>query len=621
MNWESDMVLLGTGGRNPGVERYNAQSGVLQGLVHFPPGHSAYAMDIEAETGVIGIGTKGGMVHLISGCEDSDSDQNLGIRHFLHGAPVLSVCWVDSSRLAVSDTASRCLVWQTAEPRQVSLEVRKGNICFLLTLPDGLLAGLSSKGILHFWEPKSGKLIQTVRVPLPPSMYALVNIRYWEAEQALVFPGLNGHFVQVGLKNHEIRKTAAHSGELYALAPWRHYLLTAGMNDGRIKLWEPGLETPLRELVAPKGIIAMSAIESSSLAVLLVMKDGTAEAHTVENESLRPSSILPGKDYRVATTPPMKLLETLRVRKNANEARQIIEELNRKTGAVSEEEIAPVHSRLIALGYRHVSLAYRASHAEKNLRFLDALRYRSAMMALLPTDRPESCTSMLSYAALLIKTWNLLEAETVCRNILNLNPTFQAHIELQAIRELAKRAVEPCLIKTELRIEDIVESANIIGKAFIGQYVIRSLEPSSCQDVELQPEEIARKYEEILEMTGQEGLPSARTESLWWLSDTYLEKVTVIKFGDGPTSPVPGLVFALQVQPSQFGTTVVPLVLFDWHANGGKVHEENAQARKALEKIRTKTKANPYLRAIHQSVHQAIQRLLGAHQGKRRYGS
>jgi len=121
-----------------------------------------------------------------------------------------------------------------------------------------------------------------------------------------------------------------------------------------------------------------------------------------------------------------------------------------------------------------------------------------------------------------------------------------------------------------------------------------------------------KKYNQVRRDLGDEALPAAATERIWSLSRDEANEITIITFGDGVTNSLKGLQFALEVLPGDLGTTVVPMVLFDWRENGKglSIEEENQKASHTLRSIRNKAISNPYLEAIHKALKHALQRLL-----------
>jgi hypothetical protein len=610
--WPFDIAFLGAGGNDPRIDTLSVDSGETRRLLELPPMHSAYAIDID-EDGMLAAGTKAGLVYIVSSTGRQKTDEPVPIRQLAQGAPVLSVCWANKSILAVSDTARRCLIWNTnreAPPRP--LDTKGETICSLLKLA-GLLAGLSSGGKLLFWEPWQGRLVRTIDVPLPPAVSALVHMVYWPVENALACPSRIGHLTLFGLEKEDLRDLEAHEGGFYAISVWGERLLTVGIEDGRMKVWEAGSDRPALEFKVAEGVISAAAFNDQRAKVLLVEAQGRANFYTAEEDKLRLIGPIAGEDYRTAVVPASERIQALYAQRREEEVRRTVSEIRGGIGRVPDDVIDRLHSRLTDLGYKQVSLALRAERAAQSGNIVGALRFCSSLMQILPQDNAKVSASMERYASLLEKAWHMPEADTVCKHILDIDPNYRFVVEASNLSEMAKLVREAdYVIKPDLPIEQVIESATVIRKRFAGRYVINSLGPESCGRVRISPEAIEEKYERVRRESEALNLPVAIAEQIWWLSREGHDRTQFVTLGDGASNSMRGLQFALQVSCGELDTVVTPVVLFDWrHVSPDEsVEEGNERASCALRRIGDKALSNAYLAAVHGALRLALRRLV-----------
>ena len=109
MNREIGRVFLGTGGTDPGISCFNVDDGTVNRVMQSPMGHSVYAIDIHNDCEEISFGTKGGYLYQLP--DSADQEGQLAATKIIQGAGVLSVCALDSMRVATSDAAGRCFIW------------------------------------------------------------------------------------------------------------------------------------------------------------------------------------------------------------------------------------------------------------------------------------------------------------------------------------------------------------------------------------------------------------------------------------------------------------------------------------------------------------------------------
>lgn len=622
LEWQPDLILVGSGGDDPCVAIFEADIGETRKLIRLQPGHSAYAIAIDTEQEIIAVGTKSGLIYLVTSLQTQDLDDPTPNNKLVQGASILSVCWSKKTLLVVSDIAGRCLVWHTKlDINPQPLKVMEGDICCLLNLKGGKLAGLSSTGQLHFWKTSPSQLVHTVNVPAPPPIKALVRMLYWQSRQALVFPGPEGSLTIFELEDNRITKLDAHNRNFYAISSFGEDLLTVGMEDGRLRIWQPDTDKPIYDLEAPKGVISASSVGDSHNKILLIDRQGTASLYILENDNLRLLSLLRGKDYRVIVTPDPEKIRVFYAQQREDEIRDIFTEIRDKMGRAPTEVIDRLHSRLIKLGYEHISLMIRGEQAEQEGDLIEALKCRSSMMRILPAKDPKTCISLEKYASLLERLWHLTEAVDIYKRIVRIEPTYQfvlKHNVLARNAELVKN--KNFVIEPDISIQHITDSANIIGKEFIGRYIIKRLQQEPCGSVGLTAEAIAEKYNMVRKSPGKEGLPPAITERVWWISREDVDEIDIVAFGDGQTNTVKGLQFALQISSGDMSTVVFPLIIFDWRVASKSqfMEENNDKSSNALKSLRGKATSNLYVAAVHGALRHTLRLLITENLSKKR---
>jgi hypothetical protein len=605
MSWPFNTAILGAGGKKPRLDALRIDSGETRTLLTLPLKNSAYAIDIEDESGTLAVGTRAGLVYILPGNWIEKTDELSLTQKLAQGAPILSVCWVNRSVLAVSDTAKRCVIWnanQKETPR--TLDTKGETISSLLKLEDGLLAGLSSRGKIFFWEPGEGRLARTIDVPLPPPKSGLVRMIYWPAENALAYPGTMGRLTLFDLKKDNLRHLNAHEGAFYAISSLGERLLTAGMEDGLMKVWEAGSEMPTLEFEVVEGVISADVSNDQPAKVILVEAQGKASTYTLEENKLGPAAPISREDYRVVFIPSPQKMRAIYERRREEQVRQIVKEIQNGRGHMAANEIEDLHARLKQLGYEQATL-------EGNT--IQALRFSVSLMRIFPKDDPKYCLSMERYANLLEDFWHLPEAEAVYRQILAINSNYRFLATPPNLDKIAESLNEMLwVIEPEIPIEDIIESATTIGKRFMGRYVIKKLEQVSCGRVQLKPEAIVEKYERVRQESRKGALPTATDEQVRWFSRQGREQVRLVAFGQGATNNIRGLQFAVQVLCGDLDTVVVPVVLFDWRdaLTDETVEEGNKKASDTLTRIKSNGLSNAYLGAVHEALTQSLRRLI-----------
>ncbi|MBW1784115.1 MAG: hypothetical protein JRL30_25670 [Deltaproteobacteria bacterium] len=589
---------------------FDTDSRQITWVGELPIGHSIYSIDIDFENGMIALGTRGGLIEIVPDPSERESE-NGESRSLIQGAPLLSVCWAGKELLAASDNAGRSLLWKTDQETVFgSLQVTGGPICCMTRLYNDILAGLSSTGVLHLWHLSDQKLFRVINCPSPPPIKGLVKMVYWPSRQALAWPGQEGSLNLFDIETEQIVQIGAHIGDFYAISPQDDNLITIGMGDGRLKIWTADALENVQDHAVPCGAISAAIAEGTKTEILIIKRNGTATLYSHERDALRFRTELPGKNYRTAKSYACEITRSYSSRERTMEVEKIISDIRSGNGRVGKEVIEVLHSRLIDLGYEHVSLAIRAEEASQRGDIVEGLKLRYCLIELLPGDAKEACPAMEEYAAILQRAWHLDEAESACKHIQAIDPNYQFTINTTRIKEMASKITETeCLIDPDIPIEQIISTATHIGKPFSGRYLINEL-PLENSRIRLDPEVIQKKYEHVRKENPGQGLPAAVLKQLTRISGEEICISEYVVFEDEKENDLKGLQMALQILPTDLGTVVTPMILFDWR-NGHPeetVQKRNERAEKALHNIRKNASSDPYLSALYRATKHALRR-------------
>lgn len=605
------MAFLGAGGQNPRVDIIDIESLEVETSIQLPPMHSAYAIDVDWHEETFSVGTKGGLIYLFNRFPNQDFKERLASRTLFQGAPVLSVSHVAQSKVAGSDIAGRCLVWQTGDEEvPLTFETRGEVVCSLLALSEKRLTGLSSEGTFFYWDLLSAELLHARHVCRPPTMGGLVRTVFWRAAKAIACPGRKGNLVLYDPEKDHVKEVKAHDGEFYAVCLLGETLLTVGMEDRCLKLWEPDSAEPFCNLLVPDNILSVSHLGGLKRRILLIGAGGMAQTYVLEEDNLVFEQHIVGEDYRVSISPPPEMIEAYNEMRKEQEANEIWAKLE-NPGREDQEASEMYLSKLEELGYKHVTLAIQADKMEKEGDTSQCLRLQTALVDILP-EHPAACPSFERYAASLENAWLLPEAENACNRVLEIDPNYSFSLDFDRICRISElMKTSRWAIESDIPIKTIVDASNAVGHRFFGRYVIKTLPPFDCRRTILDSKTIIEEYQEVRRKSRQERLPEAEPEKGWWISRRQTYEIELVTFGKAPSSDMEGLRFALQVWPHAHGTVVVPVILFDWQNYDpvSTAEELNEKASKALARL-SNSASSSYVREIHRVANQALRQLI-----------
>ena len=617
-------ALLGCGGSRPGIQLLRSGDVEVETLLNLPTGASVYALDIDAKTGVIGVGTRDGQVSLISRCEQGTPQRAWQQQTLPQGAPVLAVCLTQSARLVSSDVAGRCLLWPHqlspgAQPK--SLVVHEGVICSLLDLGDGRVLGLSSHGRIHVWELPSGRLQQTGEGPRPAPKYGLVNLTLWSCAQAIAYPSEHGELALIGVDATTTTRHAGHEGGFHALAVRDRELFTVGSDDGRMTVWTPlssrknGVVLPDRHLEAPKGVLSCAAVnEGGTCRLLLVHRDGRASINALDSNQLQHEFFLTGDNHRVAVT--------VHPGRHASDSIEQHEDQRALHGCIAQkisvrqfDGLEELYSRLDQDRYPLVSLALRAQEASARGDSLTELHLRRTLVGSLSRDHARSATSLRRYVDVLERLWLFAEAHEALSALCCSAERFRDDARRDRLAEVSSvlRGSDPWVIAGPSQ-EDLslaVQAADAMGAPFCGRWLLERSSPVTFPHGHVDAEIIAAKYENTRAENGPTGLPHASAVSLWWISTERLARTETAVFGADPGGVTPRLQLALEVQHDGLQPVLVRSVYLDagGPASAARAVERNQELLAFVRGEMRQVLEGSWLRGLKQAVHQVLKRL------------
>ena len=577
-----------------------------------PTHHSVYALD-SSSTGKLAVGTRGGLIRLYERLDPMDQNNDSLFHEYFQGAPVLSVCCCDDSFLAASDSAGRCLLWDTRQANEpLLLKSTQGLIGSLVNLPNGLLAGCSTEGKMLLWQIPEGSLIEASDIPMPPPLAASFQMIYWPSQKALVCPGPRGKLTLYDLDTHRFSTLDAHQGDVYAISTWEEQLVTIGMEDGRLKHWQNGQGRPVGDFSAPRGTLSMAVSEYSPARLVLVNMEGNASVHILTPQGLELVTRMPGKNYRVVTSRDPSQIRSIEAKKKERAASEIAIAIQKDMNRDPWVDLKSEYANMAQLGYSHISLALNAEQALRQEDIPHAIELYAALIPTLPANHPNNVMSMAKYASILMKAWCIPQAKSICKTVLKTAPEHPITEQLKHLTQIQPIIEnEFCIIEPNIPLKAIIEAATVLGSPFKGKYLFKKFQARLCPKASLTLEEIAAKYNQCRMLEG-ESFPEAEIKEVCWLSATDVSEFGIVFISHSASNGTNPFKYALQIFSDELNTTVVPSIVFDWvpRKESRSPSENNQHALDSLREVESNDLQKTFLGAVHKTVNHALRRLI-----------
>ena len=557
-------ILLGLGGNGPGLAAYGTMSGQLENILSLPAGQSVYTIDISPDGKVMAVGTKTGDVHWLTPGHTNQQDPGYLVKKCANGAPVLSLCFVDSSTMAVSDTIGRLLLWPLTEDGQPTrLPTSKRIICSLVRLDHEHLAGLSLPGELIVWNLTARSIVGILEVPsVPRDLCGLVRPVYWPVADSWVWAGQDGVIVRYKWPQNKIHAVHAHSGDIYVNMICNDELLTIGRVDGCLERWQVGRDEPIGSYDAPHGVISGALWGGQEAQMILINDAGKAGLYSWTGSALNLIKWLPGLDYRIAYGPSIENFRSAIQHQRTHQARNIVKKALEQIEKRAWDELEAPYQQLDELGFHHVALALRGLEARGKEDLTAELRAHHELARIIPHREPGSQKSLLRYAGLLETVWQPQKARAIYRQLMEIYPDNSVYAD--GVRRISDywSVIEGggYVIETDIPLLSLVKSATITDEKFRGRYLVKNMPPINCSVV-ISASDFVTKYTQNTQSKPQ--LPQAVEIPLWWLWRDKADKVAMVIFKERDPVLLRGLEFGIKFVDAGLQTVLIWVVLFN----------------------------------------------------------
>ncbi len=364
MNREIGRVFLGTGGTDPGISCFNVDDGTVNRVMQSPMGHSVYAIDIHNDSEEISFGTKGGYLYQLP--DSADQEGQLAATKIIQGAGVLSVCALDSMRVATSDAAGRCFIWDrrnTQRPHR--LATGDDIICALFKSAENHLAGVSRSGKLVLWDIACGQVVNIIPTPCAARFSALIKPIWWPVANGWCWPGQDGMLVIYHPDIHQVDAIKAHKDDFYGIGICRDHVYTIGKDDGILKIWESGNSDPVESYSVPVGAATTTSWPNMhTWKILLGLTNGSFQIYDYSTGRLDFSRNLPVRDCRTCTDLDVSQYYAFQQRRIKQDVTHICRQIQRAISSQSYDVLSDLYQQLDSYGFKHIYWAMKLKEAQ-----------------------------------------------------------------------------------------------------------------------------------------------------------------------------------------------------------------------------------------------------------------
>ena len=554
-----DDLILGAGGREPGLWVLAGASGQLRELAMFAPGESVYALCLHSDGSMVAAGTRVGTIHVASLGEGEMSSLGRAAVTLFQGAPVLAVCFAGPTRLIAADTKGRCLLWRNFANQDppVLLSWGQESVCSLLMMPEGRVAALSADGGLVVLDADRLTVTHSTSGPKPSMDAGMPGLQYWSPHNAIVYPAGGGQLAAWRLNDPDVRMWTAHHSVVSAIAIDGDMLHTFGKSDCLMKIWADLESSACAECRCPTGIIGARMMPEVRGSMVLIDQRGRAGRYLIGDDGSCRSVRLGDQIFRSMAGPSSSDIEAMARQRRLAAATELQAHIQAQIDANRPDGLETAHSQMQELGFGLESLELRIQQAVREQDLLTELRLRQSLVQQMPDGDARSSVWAAAYAVVLKRLWRPREAYAAYANAMGYED------DLSRLRQVIQIMTDDMWIaRTTLPLSALIEAANVVGASFDGRWVVDCSVPILFAEPGLTARHLADKYHQVKAEAGLSDLPDAEQTRCWWLSEGTLEQTDAVLF-KMPPEPQGHLRPGILVRNAECQSSLLPLVLFE----------------------------------------------------------
>jgi len=277
-------------------------------------GKSVYAIAISPKGTYLASGSKIGLVRVWAFL-DQDLTENapflFEIYHQL--CPVTALAFLTDDLLLSAGVNGKIRVISISKRKHLKdLNAHQGPICSLIALGSKVIASLGNDGRLKIWDMDSLSCVfQEEGILFPKNSLNLYPSLAFSQESGFLYsPSAAGKLHLYDLHNscsHE--SIQAHRGPFYAIAACGESLVTGGIGDGMLKLWNPREKKLQVEFKVNTSFLRLCSMGREKVAAICSDLNKTQSLRVFSLAGLKPLGIITDLNLRSIATIPIPVVE------------------------------------------------------------------------------------------------------------------------------------------------------------------------------------------------------------------------------------------------------------------------------------------------------------------------
>lgn len=464
---------------------------IWQGLIQNATGHflsrdekakSIYAIAISPSGKYLATGSKVGLVRIWPFL-DQDLPENapflFEIYHQL--CPVTALAFLTDDLLLSAGANGKIRIISISQGKHLEdLDAHSGPICSMVALGSKVVASFGVDGRLKIWGMDSlSSEFQEEGLSFPKNSFSLFpSLAFSQEAGYLCCPSADGALHLFDLQNACSHETLnAHRGAFYAVASCGNYLVTGGMKDRMLKLWDPRKKKLLLELETGTSFLRLCSRGRGKVAAICLDPNKSQSLRLFSLPELRPLGTIIGLNLRSIGTIPLQVVEH---RENVELAHWKGELINQaRSRIMNPEHMEPFLKQLAEKGFWAEAKLLQAESARLCNKPLHELGFLLQLTKAIKISR--STAPVFHRLALLLEQLNEPELAAQCyEKIRPFLDQIDATLQRLKVHPLigldAEKTVRSDISPVELATQEM-EKDTVLGRLFRWRLIIPNKEP------------------------------------------------------------------------------------------------------------------------------------------------
>lgn len=571
-----NVIFAGSGCKCPSLMMWSNVNQISMPLMisQFPQYYSVYAVTVSPTGNHVAAGTKAGLlrVHPMPNGQ-APEEKHPVLFDVFHRPGIDSLAFCSDDILASGGRDGIIKLWSVTDRQQLSeICAHQGEVSALCRITPQLLASIGGDGILRIWDINSHEK-QYESNPFDISrIRALTSLDYHPETGLLLHPSRSGNLHVYDVHNEfKARLLPAHQGNFNAIAYGADYVVTAGLDDSEIKIWDFALDTMTSKASASAGILSVGWAGTKT--ILTIYSDGSGQFWNVDNGHLLPGPRTTDLDLRTVTGLPSAIManrqtsESLRWRdQKLAQARELIDQPEK------HYELMSIVNELHQHGFSIEGLLVQADTAKSQGKLLWELECRLLLAEELGS-RQAALPSLFALAELLEAIKEPRATLHYLERILQIDPNSTgAKEQIDSLQSdpfmhlCPETDVRGDLMQMDRVVQEL-EKYTILNKKFIWRFAV-----SIGQKELLDPDQYTQEFTNLKIEDLATAILESKTKHHSNTAHSELSRVKL--FGNGqlrdimwiyiPGSiKIPGIAFAIEIDLTSEQVEFVPYNIFD----------------------------------------------------------